>query len=79
MQAILDSIPNKNDAELEAEAVICTLTKVPGWKESNFQVMTSMVNVFIRISKLSSFNKSSASLAITGNIHYFFVDIYQYA
>ncbi|KAJ3104241.1 Microtubule-associated protein, microtubule dynamics during spindle orientation [Phlyctochytrium planicorne] len=66
IQALLETIKAGDLGSIQAEAVIRHLLKAPGWKESNFQVMTGVVNIMIATSKAPSFSKSVASLAIPG-------------
>ncbi|KAJ3118323.1 Microtubule-associated protein, microtubule dynamics during spindle orientation [Phlyctochytrium bullatum] len=66
MQALLEVVKTKDPKSIEAEAVIRYLLKTPGWKESNFQVMTALVNVLMAVAKCPSFTKGVASLAAPG-------------
>ncbi|KAI9347159.1 hypothetical protein DFJ73DRAFT_836828 [Zopfochytrium polystomum] len=59
----LEAIKAKSHTEVEAEAVITYLAKSPGWKESNFQVMTSVINILGELSKCPSFTKAAATVA----------------
>ncbi|KAJ3412335.1 Microtubule-associated protein, microtubule dynamics during spindle orientation [Chytridiales sp. JEL 0842] len=64
--ALLEAISNKPPADIQAEAVICLLGTTPGWKESNFQVMTAVVNIFTKVAKSPSCNRAAASIAVAG-------------
>ncbi|KAI8849851.1 armadillo-type protein [Chytridium lagenaria] len=66
VQKLLETVNATDLGSIEAEAVIRFLLKTPGWKESNFQVMTGVVNVLIAVAKCKSFSKSVASLAVPG-------------
>jgi cytoskeleton-associated protein 5 len=63
---LLEAIETKPSGDIQAEAVICLLSTTPGWKESNFQVMTAIINIFTKVSKCPSFNRGAASIAIAG-------------
>ncbi|KAI9333804.1 armadillo-type protein [Obelidium mucronatum] len=54
----------KEAPSLEPEAIIRFLSKSPGWKESNFQVMTAMVSLFDFLAKAKA-SKGALSLVIT--------------
>ncbi|KAJ3195013.1 Microtubule-associated protein, microtubule dynamics during spindle orientation [Irineochytrium annulatum] len=62
----LGALKIMSPSDIEAEAVTRTLLKSPGWKESNFQVVTCMINMFILVSKSQTFKRGSASLLVAG-------------
>ncbi|KAI8616669.1 armadillo-type protein [Chytriomyces sp. MP71] len=55
----------KAKTSTEPEAVIRFLSKTPGWKESNFQVMTAVVSIFEHLAKQLSASKAALSLTIS--------------
>lgn len=53
--------------DIEAEIVIRCLSKKPGWKEMNFQVMTKLYGVMqLLASTCPSFSRSCAAIGIPG-------------
>ncbi|KAI8812683.1 armadillo-type protein [Cladochytrium replicatum] len=66
IQEMLEKVQNSAPGDVEGEAIVRYLMKKLGWKESNFQVMTVMINIMSTIAKLPSFNKSVGSLVIAG-------------
>ena len=61
---LLEAIQAKSPSIIETEAVILQLGKSPGWKDSNFQVVTVAVNILTVLSKMPSFGKAAASIVI---------------
>ncbi|ORZ13461.1 armadillo-type protein [Absidia repens] len=54
-------------SNIEAEIIIRCLSKRPGWKEMNFQVMTKLYNVMqLLASNCPSFSRSCVTLGIPG-------------
>ncbi|CAB4441999.1 unnamed protein product [Rhizophagus irregularis] len=61
----LQSTLEERSSEIEAELVVRFLSKKPGWKESNFQVLSKAFNIIEMLSqKFPSFGKPAATLAI---------------
>ncbi|GET04485.1 microtubule associated protein [Rhizophagus clarus] len=59
------TLEEMDPSEIEAELVIRFLSKKPGWKESNFQVLSKAFNIIEELSqKVPSFGKPAAALAI---------------
>ncbi|KAJ3254119.1 Microtubule-associated protein, microtubule dynamics during spindle orientation [Boothiomyces macroporosus] len=54
------------DTEFDTEALIRYLLKKLTWKESNFQVMIGMVNIFTLTTTKASFDKGSGLLLVSG-------------
>nr|KAJ3421325.1 Microtubule-associated protein, microtubule dynamics during spindle orientation [Polyrhizophydium stewartii] len=65
IQSISEKIGDQ-EPPVASEAIVRYLSKKPGWKESNFQVMTGVINIFRNLTKLRSFSKGPASLLIPG-------------
>ncbi len=57
-------MPNLDD--LDPEVIVRVLSKKPGWKENNFQVMTKLVECIDLVAKSPSFSAGTASLVIPG-------------
>ncbi|TPX49741.1 hypothetical protein SeLEV6574_g01287 [Synchytrium endobioticum] len=54
-------------AQLECEALVRLLSKMPGWKENNFQVMSNMVRTIAALAKDNpNFDRATASLTVAG-------------
>lgn len=66
VNSIHDKLSQAKD-EIEAEAVCRLLMVKPGWKESNFQVSTVMINCFSALARnSSSFDRACVSLLAGG-------------
>ncbi|KAJ3290966.1 Cytoskeleton associated protein 5 [Rhizoclosmatium sp. JEL0117] len=63
--AFLETVKSGAAADVEAEAVIRWFGKSPGWKESNFQVMTAMVALFDHLAKECKASKGALSLVLS--------------
>ncbi|CAG8638343.1 14946_t:CDS:10, partial [Gigaspora margarita] len=62
---LYNALNEMDPSNIEAELVVRFLAKKPGWKESNFQVLTKAFNIMELIcSKTQSFGKPAAALAI---------------
>ncbi|KAJ3121227.1 Cytoskeleton associated protein 5 [Nowakowskiella sp. JEL0407] len=62
IQSFDELIKAKEASEVEAEAIVAVLTKKPGFKDSNFQVMNSFIGILEYLAKsCPSFNKAAAS------------------
>ncbi|TPX57138.1 hypothetical protein PhCBS80983_g04029 [Powellomyces hirtus] len=67
VQAILEKVQQEPKEGIECEALTRALSSKPGWKESNFQVMATMINVFQYIAKeVPQYNTTAAILVIPG-------------
>ncbi|KAJ3170087.1 Microtubule-associated protein, microtubule dynamics during spindle orientation [Geranomyces variabilis] len=65
--AILERLQTMPKETVECEAVVRALSTKPGWKESNFQVMSAMINTFQFLAKeISQFNTTAATIIIPG-------------
>eukprot|EP00842_Homolaphlyctis_polyrhiza_P000842 jgi/Hompol1/1759/HPOL_000015-RA len=65
MQSIIELLGDQ-PPPIPSEAIVRYLSKKPGWKETNFQVATNMLNVFRTLASDASFTKATASLLIPG-------------
>ena len=65
VQSLKEKVESKGD-DIEAEAVIRALMMKPGMKESNFQVMASMFQIFASLATLSTFSPACVALAAAG-------------
>ncbi|CAG8499882.1 1285_t:CDS:10, partial [Ambispora leptoticha] len=64
IENLYQTLNEMDSSEVEAELVIRFLAKKPGWKESNFQVMSKAFNIIEMLAdKIPSFSKPSAALA----------------
>ncbi|CAG8731036.1 7467_t:CDS:2, partial [Cetraspora pellucida] len=65
IETLYDTLNEMDPSAVEAELVVRFLAKKPGWKESNFQVLTKAFNILeLLSSKTPSFGKPTAALAI---------------
>ncbi|KAJ3077075.1 Cytoskeleton associated protein 5 [Podochytrium sp. JEL0797] len=55
----------KTAPAVEPEAIIRFFSKSPGWKESNFQVMTSVIHIFEHLAKENKASKGALSIVIS--------------
>ncbi|KAJ3021312.1 Microtubule-associated protein, microtubule dynamics during spindle orientation [Thoreauomyces humboldtii] len=64
-QDVLAKLQAAGKDEIEPEAISRALSNKPGWKESNFQVMTTMINVFQYLAKeYPKYNTACGALVI---------------
>ncbi|KAJ3293732.1 Microtubule-associated protein, microtubule dynamics during spindle orientation, partial [Blyttiomyces sp. JEL0837] len=66
MQAFLELVKTQPPETYEAEAILRYLGKTPGWKESNFQVASSMIGILDAVAKVPSFHRGAASVVLNG-------------
>lgn len=67
VQSLSDFLINNNSEDLSAEATVRFFSLLPGWKESNFQVMIKLIDALEWLAtNCSSFDRAAASLAIPG-------------
>lgn len=68
MEALYSHLESALEPEdIEAEIIIRCLSKKPGWKEMNFQVMTKLYSVMQLLATICpSFTKSCAAIGIPG-------------
>ncbi|CAG8507139.1 14043_t:CDS:10, partial [Dentiscutata heterogama] len=72
IENLYNTLNEMDPSNIEAELVVRFLAKKPGWKESNFQVLSKAFNIMELIaSKAPSFGKPAAALAIPGNLRYY--------
>ncbi|CAH1762423.1 9128_t:CDS:10 [Entrophospora sp. SA101] len=65
IEDLYNTLDEMDPSSIEAELVFRFLAQKPGWKESNFQVLTKAFNIMVLMaSKVPSFSKSSAALVI---------------
>ncbi|CAG8557067.1 17160_t:CDS:10, partial [Dentiscutata erythropus] len=65
IENLYNTLNEMDPSNIEAELVVRFLAKKPGWKESNFQVLSKAFNIMELIaSKIPSFGKPAAALAI---------------
>ncbi|KAG9290927.1 hypothetical protein G9A89_011077 [Geosiphon pyriformis] len=65
IETLYTTLDEMDPSEIEAELVIRFLSKKPGWKESNFQIMSKAFNIMeLLAERIPSFTKSAAALAI---------------
>ncbi|CAI2189255.1 12155_t:CDS:10, partial [Funneliformis geosporum] len=65
IENLLSSLEEMDPSEVEAELFVRFLSIKPGWKESNFQVLSKTFNIMeILCLKVPSFGKPTAALAI---------------
>ncbi|TPX69294.1 hypothetical protein SpCBS45565_g02541 [Spizellomyces sp. 'palustris'] len=66
-QSMLEKLQQQPKDAVEAEAVVRSLTNKPGWKESNFQVMTNVLNIFQYLARdVPSFNRAAGAAVVPG-------------
>lgn len=66
-QSVLEKIQQAPKEDVQAEAIVRALANTPGWKESNFQVMTHVFNIFQYLAQeVPSFNKAAGAISIPG-------------
>ncbi|KAI8588296.1 armadillo-type protein [Geranomyces variabilis] len=66
-QAMLEKLQTMPKETVECEAVVRALCTKPGWKESNFQVMSTMINIFqFLVKEVPQFNTTAATIMIPG-------------
>jgi cytoskeleton-associated protein 5 len=67
VQSLSEYLINNNSDAMSAEATVRFLSILPGWKDSNFQVMTKLIDTLEWLAvNCSSFDRAAASLAIPG-------------
>lgn len=66
MEALYSHIEAKDPSEMEPEIIIRVLSKKPGWKEMNFQVMGKLFNTMQLLAGNSKFNKACAAIGVPG-------------
>jgi cytoskeleton-associated protein 5 len=67
MIALTTILESKLSANIKSEAVARSLSVKPGWKESNFQVMNSMIKIFQWIASDSEdFGANAVSVVAAG-------------
>ncbi|CAG8440367.1 2083_t:CDS:10, partial [Acaulospora morrowiae] len=65
IENLYNTLDEKDPSEIEAELVVRFLSKKPGWKESNFQVLSKAFNIMeLLCTKVPSFDKPTAALCI---------------
>ncbi|CAG8520285.1 7962_t:CDS:10 [Acaulospora colombiana] len=65
IENLYNALDEKDPSEIEAELVARFLAKKPGWKESNFQVLSKAFNIMeFLCNKVPSFDKPTAALCI---------------
>ncbi|KAI8898868.1 armadillo-type protein [Globomyces pollinis-pini] len=64
IHSFAENLSTNEDCSIEA--VLRYLLKTVGWKESNFQVMIGMCNIFLALTKRPAFDRASASLITKG-------------
>ncbi|KAI9009704.1 armadillo-type protein [Gaertneriomyces semiglobifer] len=63
MQGILEKLKTSDTSTIAPEAVACALNKKPGWKESNFQVMTTLLQTFqFLAAEVPRFDRSAGTI-----------------
>ncbi|KAJ3162133.1 Microtubule-associated protein, microtubule dynamics during spindle orientation [Geranomyces michiganensis] len=66
-QALLETLQAMPKDTLECEAIVRALSNKPGWKESNFQVMSAMMSIFQYLAKeIPQFSTTAATIIIPG-------------
>ncbi|KAL5036633.1 hypothetical protein RTP6_004181 [Batrachochytrium dendrobatidis] len=65
MQKISEMI-GSDEPPIPSEAIVRFLSKKPGWKDNNFQVMVAMISIYKTLASHSSFTKGSVLLIISG-------------
>ncbi|KAF7730601.1 Microtubule-associated protein, microtubule dynamics during spindle orientation [Apophysomyces ossiformis] len=67
MESLHDHFDKLEPSEIDAEIVFRCLSKKPGWKEMNFQVMGKLFGVMqLLASKCTNFSKACAAIGIPG-------------
>lgn len=69
LEAVTELSENVKQDNIKAEGVIKCLLKIPGWKESNFQVASGMCTIFATLASNSSFNAGCAFLLTSGLVN----------
>ncbi|RIA95528.1 armadillo-type protein [Glomus cerebriforme] len=65
IENLQNALEGMDPSEVEAELVVRFLSKKPGWKENNFQVLSKVFNIIEMLGqKIPSFGKPTAALAI---------------
>lgn len=75
MEALYDHLEQQDPSAVEPEIIIRVLSKKPGWKEMNFQVMGKLFNIIQLLSSNSKFTKACAAIGVPGKSQ--FVLIYR--
>lgn len=69
LEAMNNILSKMQTVDIKAEGVIRCLLVKPGWKESNFQILTSMFNIFTLCAGHESFNTGCGRLVIAGLVN----------
>ncbi|KAM3584347.1 hypothetical protein VKS41_003168 [Umbelopsis sp. WA50703] len=66
MESLYSHIEAMDPSEIEPEIIIRVLSKKPGWKEMNFQVMGKLFNTMQLLAGNSKFSKACAAIGVPG-------------
>ena len=66
MEALYEHLEKQDPSSIEPEVIIRVLSKKPGWKEMNFQVMGKLFNTMQLLTNNSKFTKACAAIGIPG-------------
>jgi cytoskeleton-associated protein 5 len=66
MEALYEHLEKQDSSSVEPEIIIRVLSKKPGWKEMNFQVMGKLFNTMQLLSSNNKFTKACAAIGIPG-------------
>ncbi|KAM6980607.1 cytoskeleton-associated protein 5-like [Aplochiton taeniatus] len=64
MEEFLKAVEQMDSSEMPCQALVRMLTKKPGWKETNFQVMQLKLQVVAAMARRGRFSKTAASAVL---------------